>query len=161
MSLMNSSYLPIYVMNVDGMGLQQVTVTGSTANNRDPVWSPDGTQITLGSDHEGGNKLNVFTMNADGSQVRQLTYFDVPYEAANPNWSTSGKKIFFQYDIYGGKQSNPNAYAAVWTMNPDGSDVISSGVQCSDVDATLYCAGTEEITLAPLEFKMMKVENPK
>lgn len=130
---MNSSYLQIYVMNTDGTGLQQVAFTGSTANNGDPVWSPDGTQITFGSDREGGNRLNVFTMNMDGSQVRQLTYFDVPYEAANPNWSSDGRKISFQYDINGNKQSNPNAFAAVWTMNADGSDAINTGVQCSDV----------------------------
>jgi len=129
MSLMNSSELQIYVMNADGSQLQQLTNAG---NNGDPVWSPDGTRITFGSDREGGNKLNIFAMNADGSQLQQLTHFDPPYEAGDTNWSSDGKKIAFEWDINGMKQSDPSAYAEVWTMNPDGSGEASTGVQCSD-----------------------------
>jgi Tol biopolymer transport system component len=130
MSLMNSADLQIYVMSIDGTNLRQLT---SVANNGDPVWSPDGTRISFGSDREGGNKLNIFAMNADGSQQEQLTHFDVPFEAGDTNWSSDGKKITFEYDVNGMKQSDPNAYAEVWTMNPDGSDEISTGVQCSGV----------------------------
>jgi Tol biopolymer transport system component len=133
MSRMNGSTLDIYSINADGTGLRQLTFTGGTANNGDPAWSPDGNQIIFGSDREGGSRLNVFAMNPDGSQVRQLTHFEPPDEAGNPNFSSDGRKISFQYDISGMKQSNPNAYAAVWTMNADGSDVTSTGVQCSDV----------------------------
>jgi Tol biopolymer transport system component len=131
MSYMHSSSLQIHVMNVDGTNLRQLT--NIAANNGDPVWSPDGTRITFGSDREGGNKLNIFVMNADGSQLAQLTHFEVPYEAGDTNWSSDGKKIAFQYDINGMKQSDPNAYAEVWTMNPDGSGETSTGVQCSNV----------------------------
>jgi Tol biopolymer transport system component len=130
MSNMHGSELQIYVMNVDGTGLRQLT---TAANNGDPVWSPDGTRITFGSDREGGNKLNVFVMNADGSEQMQLTHFDVPYEAGDTNWSSDEKKITFEYDINGMKQSDPNAYAEVWTMNSDGSGASSTGVQCSGV----------------------------
>jgi TolB protein len=131
MSMMNGPTLQIYVMNADGSGLLQIT--NVAANNGDPVWSPDGTRITFGSDREGGNKVNIFAMNPDGSQVQQLTHFDVPYEAGDTNWSRDGKKIAFEHDINGMKQSNPNAYAEVWTMNADGSGETSTGVQCSDV----------------------------
>jgi Tol biopolymer transport system component len=130
MSLMNSSTLEIYVMNIDGSSLRQLT---SGANNADPVWSPNGARITFGSDREGGNLLNIFAMNADGSQQEQLTHFPVPYEAGDTNWSSDGRKIAFEYDIDGDKQSNPNTYAEVWTMNADGSGQTSTGIQCSDV----------------------------
>ena len=130
MSLMHGSDLEVYVMNVDGTGLQQLTSVG---NNGDPVWSPDGTRITFGSDREGGNKLNIFAMKADGTQQEQLTNFDVPYEAGDTNWSSDGKKITFEWDVNGMKQSLPNAYAEVWTMNADGSGQLTTGVQCSDV----------------------------
>jgi Tol biopolymer transport system component len=130
MSLMSGGDLQVYVMNIDGGSLRELTSAG---NNGDPVWSPDGTRITFGSDREGGNKLNIFAMNADGGQQGQLTHFDVPYEAGDANWSSDARKITFQYDINGAKQSDPNAYAEVWTMNPDGTGQTSTGVQCSDV----------------------------
>lgn len=131
MSLMSDGPdLEVYVMHADGSNLQQLTTTG---NNGDPVWSPDGTRITFGSDRQGGNKLNVFAMNADGSEQAPLTSFNPPYEAGDTNWSSDGTKIAFEYDINGMKQSNPNAYAEVWTMNPDGSGEASTGVQCSGV----------------------------
>jgi TolB protein len=131
MSLMNGSDLSIYVINVDGTGLRQLT--SGAYNSADPVWSPDGTRITFGSDREGGNKLNIFVMRSDGSQQEQLTEFDVPYEAGDTNWSSDGKKIAFEWDVNGMKQSQPNAYAEVWTMNSDGSGQSTTGVQCSDV----------------------------
>jgi Tol biopolymer transport system component len=130
MSLMGGSDLEVFAMNTDGTNLKQLTSQGT---NGDPVWSPDGTRITFGSDREGGGKLNVFAMNADGSQQEQLTHFNVPDEAGDTNWSSDGKKIAFEYDIGGMQQSNPNAYAEVWTMNPDGSGQTATGVQCSDV----------------------------
>ena len=130
MSLKDSDEFQIYVMNVDGTGLRQLS---NGANNGDPAWSPDGTRISFGSDREGGNKLNIFAMNADGSHLQQLTHFDAPYEAGDTNWSSDGKKIVFQYDIGGMKQSDPNAYAEVWTMNADGSGAKTTGVVCSNV----------------------------
>jgi Tol biopolymer transport system component len=129
MSLMNGGNLEIFVMNVDGTGLRQLT---EGANNADPVWSPDGTRITFGSDREGGNKLNIFGMNSDGSGQEQLTHFDVPYEVGDTNWRSDGSKIAFEHDISGMKQSDPNAYAEVWIMNTDGSGAASTGVRCSD-----------------------------
>jgi Tol biopolymer transport system component len=130
MSLMNGSALEVYVMNLDGSGLRQLT---SDSNNGDPVWSPDGTLITFGSDREGGNKLNIFAMHADGSGQEQLTSFAAPDEAGDTNWSSDEGKIAFQFGIGGAKQSDPNAFAEVWTMNPDGTGQTSTGVQCSDV----------------------------
>jgi Tol biopolymer transport system component len=130
MSLMNGSDLQIYTMNADGSDLEQLT---TAANNGDPVWSPDGTRISFGSDREGGGLLNIFLMNADGTGTVQLTHFNVPDEAGDTNWSSDGRKITFEYDIDGMKQSNPTAYAEVWTMNADGSGQTSTGVACSDV----------------------------
>jgi TolB protein len=131
MSLMNGSNLDIYTINTDGTDLARLT--HGTANNGDPVWSPDGSRMTFGSDREGGNRLNIFAMNADGSNVQQLTHFEPPYESGDTNWSSDGRKITFEYDVSGMRQSDPNAYAEVWTMNADGSGQLSTRITCSDV----------------------------
>ena len=134
MSHMNdlSGPLHIFTMNSDGTNIQQLTQTG---NAGDPVWSPDGKQISFGSDREGNNKLNIFVMNADGSNVRQLTHFTAPYESGDTNWSSDGTKIIFEWDVNGQKQSNPDAYAEVWTMNVDGTQQKSTNQACSCVGA--------------------------
>ncbi|RMF60869.1 MAG: hypothetical protein D6743_14340 [Calditrichaeota bacterium] len=129
-SNMTGETLNIYTINIDGTHLRQLTTEG---NNGDPVWSPDGTRITFGSDREGGNRLNIFVMNADGSEQTQLTHFDVPIEVGDTNWSSDGEKIAFQYGIDGKKQSDPNAHAEVWTMYSDGSAATSTGMPCSNV----------------------------
>jgi len=121
-------------MNPDGSELTRVTTNGTSgSNNGDPVWSADGTSITFGSDREGGDRLNVFKMNADGSNVVPLTDFAPPYEAGDTNWSSDNRKITFEYDIDGMKQSDPDAYAEVWTMNADGTGATSTKIQCADV----------------------------
>jgi hypothetical protein len=38
-----------------------------------------------------------------------------------------------QYDVSGKKQSDPDAYAEVWTMNADGSGAKSTKIPCANV----------------------------
>ena len=129
MSRMNGGQ-HIFIMNDDGSNIKQLTTEG---DNGDPVWSPDGSQISFGSDREGNGKLNVFVMNADGSHVQQLTHFAAPVESGDTNWSPDGRKITFEYDINGNLQSNPNAFAEVWIINADGSQPLSTKQRCSSV----------------------------
>jgi TolB protein len=129
-SLMNGDTVDIYVINVDGTGLIRLT---NSARNGDPVWSPDGTKISFGSDREGGGKLNIFVMDSDGNNVTQLTHFDVPVEAGDTGWSPEGSKIAFERDNNGAQQSDPNAFAEVWTVNADGSGATNTRVRCSGV----------------------------
>jgi Tol biopolymer transport system component len=120
----------IFTMNYDGTHITQLTREG---DNGDPVWSPDGRQISFGSDREGKGKLNIFVMNADGSNIRQLTHFQTPIESGDSNWSSDGTEIIFEYDIDGHLQSDPNAYAEVWTMNANGTQPLSTRQPCSSV----------------------------
>jgi Tol biopolymer transport system component len=129
MSRMNGGQ-QIFTMNADGTDRKQLTHEG---DNGDPAWSPDGSQISFGSDREGNGKLNIFVMNADGGNPRQLTRFEVPNESGDTNWSSDGTKIIFEYDVAGQLQSNPNVYAAIWTMTASGSQQLSTGQPCSSV----------------------------
>lgn len=77
-------------------------------DSRDPVWSPDGTQIAFISGRNCSGALtdtDVFVMNADGSNPKNLT--NDCLEASNPAWSPDGTKIAFTSNL-----ANPtNQYA--------------------------------------------------
>jgi Tol biopolymer transport system component len=132
-SLMHGSQLEVYRMNANGTSLVQLTFTGI---NSDPRWSPAGTRISFGSDRQGGGRVNLFVMDADGSHVRDLTRFGPPVEAGDSDWSANDRKIAFEYDVNGHRQSDPAAFAQVWTINASGSDPASTGIRCSGVGAS-------------------------
>ncbi|HEY1919237.1 MAG TPA: hypothetical protein VGH27_27015 [Streptosporangiaceae bacterium] len=75
--------------------------------------------------------LQIYVMNLNGTGLHRLTNVA---SNAEPAWSPGGKQIAFQCDVNGDKQSNPDAFTQVWTMNADSSAVRSTGIQCSDID---------------------------
>jgi len=93
----------IYVMNLDGSGLTQLT--NDPAPDIMPTWSPDGKRIAFISNRIyklplKGNMdviqtgMELYTMNADGSDVKRLTA-NPDDSSAYPDWSPDGKKIVF------------------------------------------------------------------
>ena len=90
----------IYVMDVDGKNLVQLTNTG---NDSSPSWSPDGKRIVFARCQIGKGGA-LWIMNSDGSNQVQLTTDG--NGARNPSWSPDGTKIAFnafknqQGDIY-------------------------------------------------------------
>jgi TolB protein len=58
----------VYVMNIDGSGIQRLTNNGDTDGL--PIWSPDGQTIAFASDRNG--EWAVWAMNPDGSNQRML-----------------------------------------------------------------------------------------
>jgi Tol biopolymer transport system component len=85
----------IYVVNVNGTGLQRLTNNGY--EERAAAWSPDGTRIafmcSLGpvNPRTGQRFFEICLMNADGSGQVQLTYNAALN--ASPSWSPDGRKI--------------------------------------------------------------------
>ena len=71
----------IFTINVDGPGLQRLTVEAGIDWN--PAWSPDGTQIVYRSDQTGFT--HVWKMNADGSGKTQLTFQNFT-GGVDPDW---------------------------------------------------------------------------
>ena len=79
----------IYVMNLDGSGLQPLT---EEDESRSPAWSPDGKRIAFNRD------LDIYIMNADGSNKTRVTRsFPEPCGPAEyPAWSPDGQRIAFE-----------------------------------------------------------------
>jgi len=101
----------IYVINVDGTGLTNLTNDPGFDGWR-PAWSPDGQQIAFFSTRDDPLNDEVYVMNADGSNVRRLT--NDPSDDANMTWSPDGTRIAWE--------TNREGDFDIWIMNADGSD---------------------------------------
>jgi Tol biopolymer transport system component/uncharacterized RDD family membrane protein YckC len=104
----------IFVMNPDGS--DQTNLTHTSADEFDPVWSPDGTRIVYARRTSADADADIFVMNADGSGQRNLT--DNPTDDEAPSWSPDGKRIAFA----GERDRTDQSPFDVFVMNADGSD---------------------------------------
>jgi dipeptidyl aminopeptidase/acylaminoacyl peptidase len=77
----------LFVMAADGSGLRRLTE--DVAKDRNPLWSPDGQQVTFYSNRSG--RYEVWTVDRDGSNLRQRTVslgvITVQGSTASPVWS--------------------------------------------------------------------------
>lgn len=63
----------IFVMNLDGSGVREITQAVGTSHDVSPNYSPDGTHIVFASDRMSADgSLDIFTMNADGSNITRI-----------------------------------------------------------------------------------------
>ncbi|HYK04135.1 MAG TPA: protein kinase [Thermoanaerobaculia bacterium] len=76
----------IYVQRVDGRAAINIT-SDSPADDSEPAFSPDGSQIAFRSEREGGG---IFVMGVTGESARRLTDF-----GHHPSWSPDSKRIVF------------------------------------------------------------------
>ena len=83
----------IYVMNVNGSGLVNLTNT-LTYDESSPAWSPDGRLIAFNGDDE-ATQRDLFVMNADGSNRRNLTNTP-PIMSDASDFSPNGTTLVFQ-----------------------------------------------------------------
>lgn len=120
----------IYVMNVDGSGLTQLT-PDANSKDWDAKWSPDGSQIVFVSDRDGVNA--IYLMDADGSNPRRLSQG----KGILPAWSPDGSRIAYMngfmndYELHVVNKDGSNALTLSehleelqFSWSPDGSQIV-------------------------------------
>lgn len=101
----------IYVINVDGSGLQLL------GKGRSPAWSPEGRRIAFASQHDGQGAIFVKSVD-DPSRPAVRIGFDTGFHDF-PAWSPDGTRIAFVSDWV----AYDFAYD-VFIANADGSDEV-------------------------------------
>jgi TolB protein len=101
----------IYIANVDGSGIRQVTFD---RYNTQPAWSPDGTQLAFVRSNSLNSISSIFKVNVDGSGLQQLTYDQ--QSSNSPNWSPDGTQIVFD------RLYRPDSEGSIVVMNANGSN---------------------------------------
>jgi len=90
----------ICVIKTDGTNMKQLT--HNSAQDTQPVWSPDGKYIAFSSDKDGSFQWNsdIFIMRSDGTGVKNLT--NTPgLDEFSPYWSYDSKMVGFMSDVGG------------------------------------------------------------
>ncbi len=110
--LVKPTNMELYVCNVDGSDLKQVTNLGNA--NWAPFFHPSGEKIIFSSNHtaERGFPFNLYMINIDGSGLEQIT-FDEQFDSF-PMFSYDGKKLIFSSNRNNGGTRNTNLFIADW-----------------------------------------------
>jgi len=81
-----------------------------------PVWSPDGSQITYTAPGGAGNGLDIWVMDADGSNQQNIT--NHAGDEYDPAWMPDGSMIAFTHHLR--DAGNTPIYALIW-IKPEGT----------------------------------------
>ena len=111
-NLVQPTHMEIYVCNVDGSDLKQITNLGGA--NWAPYFHPGGEKILFATNHHtpGGRIFNIFSIDLDGSNLKQIT-FDDTFDAF-PMFSPDGKKLIFASNRHNGGNRDTNLFLADW-----------------------------------------------
>lgn len=98
----------IFSMDADGSDLRQLTT--SPAGDRQPDWSPSGTDIAYTIDKPGSAiNFEIARMAADGSGSRRLTTTPDLQASSQPAWLPNGHGILY-------RRSGPTGVGSIWQM---------------------------------------------
>ena len=110
--LVKPTEMELYICNLDGSDLKQVTNLGKA--NWAPFFHPSGKKVLFSSNHanEKGFPFNLYLINIDGTGLEQVT-FDGVFDAF-PMFSYDGKKLVFSSNRNNGGTRSTNLFIADW-----------------------------------------------
>jgi len=110
--LVKPTEMELYVCNIDGSDLKQITKLGKA--NWAPFFHPSGEKIIFASNHksERGFPFNLYMINIDGTGLEQIT-FDSQFDSF-PMFSYDGKKLVFSSNRNNGGTRDTNLFLAEW-----------------------------------------------
>jgi Tol biopolymer transport system component len=110
--LVAPSAMEIYVCNVDGSELKQVTNLGKA--NWAPFFHPSGQKIIFSSNHHSqrGYDFQLYMINIDGTGLKRITT-ESNFNAF-PMFSPDGKKLVFSSNRNNGGTRDTNLFIADW-----------------------------------------------
>lgn len=114
----------IYLQSVSGQNPLDLT-KDSTADDDQPVFSPDGERIAFRSSREGGG---LFVMGRTGEAVRRVTRMGF-----KPSWSPDGTQLAFTTENVELNPQNAQGRSELWTVNVNTGETR----RLSDGDAVL------------------------
>jgi Tol biopolymer transport system component len=144
----NSAQWDIWVANVDGTNMLQVT--NDTNYNRTPQFSPDGSKVifvSLRPAPDNTPHMQVVTRKLDGTGDTVLPLPTGFVGAWAPTYSPDGTKVAMELWGY---DSGQNWYDGIWVMNKDGSSPqmltnpsATVGCQCHDQTPSFSLDGSK------------------
>jgi Tol biopolymer transport system component len=110
--LVQPTEMELYICDVDGSNLQQITKLGNA--NWAPFFHPSGEKVIFSSNHKSkrGFPFNLFMVNIDGTGLQQIT-FDDTFDSF-PMFSYDGKSLVFASNRNNGETRNTNLFLADW-----------------------------------------------
>lgn len=110
--LVQPTNMELYVCNVDGSNMRQITNLGNA--NWAPYFHPSGEKIIFSSNHKSsrGFPFNLFMINLDGTGLKQIT-FDDAFDSF-PMFSYDGKYLAFSSNRNNGGTRATNLFIAEW-----------------------------------------------
>ena len=110
--LVQPAEMEIFICNIDGSDLRQVTRLGGA--NWAPFFHPSDQKILFSSNHhsESGRQFNVFSVDLEGNNLEQIT-FDEAFDAF-PMFSPDGKKLVFASNRHNGGTRSTNLFIGDW-----------------------------------------------
>jgi Tol biopolymer transport system component len=98
----------IYMQRVDGRTALNIT-SDSPADDSEPAYSPDGSQIAFRSERDGGG---IFVMGVTGESVRRLTDF-----GHNPSWSPDSTRLVIATEGVGLRPHTRPLVSELWIVD--------------------------------------------